>query len=66
MSATQSSSGAWATNFRSTRSGAGRTSAFFTVVRNRRRRVTPQSPSSRISRAIRFRPTFQPCSRNSK
>lgn len=65
MSETHSWFGAEAENSRFTRSGAGRRSAFRMVVRNFRRRVTPVSPCSRISRATRFRLTEIPEARSS-
>ena len=54
MSATQSWSGPKAVNSRSTRSGAGRASLSCRVVGPPCRSQVPDSPASRISRAIRL------------
>ena len=53
-------SGASARNSRSTRSGAARWLRSTRVVRVPWRRLTPTKPDSRISRATRLRPTWQP------
>ena len=65
ISATHSRSGPSALKSRSTRSGAGRASGLRSVVRTRRRRLTPQRPSWRINRATRLRLTLIPSASSS-
>ena len=60
MSATQSRFGASASKRRSTRSGAGRAWTFRRVVRGPRRRLTPATPTDRMTRATRLRLTATP------
>ena len=64
-SATHKRSGAAASNFRSTRSGAGRASRSRRVVQQPFRRLAPTSPAWRISRETRLRPTAVPSSLSS-
>jgi hypothetical protein len=64
MSATQSRLGSVGFQLRRTRSGAVATPGTRIVVLPLRFRISPESPSERISRATRFRPTAVPSRRS--